>query len=592
MDRWGDFGFVTYLKLVPNINSTEIAKRISTVFNTNTPQPGNIGFSLQRLKDIHFSSGLQYDTAVLGDIKNVYIFSLAAFFILFIASMNFINLSTARSAIRFKEIGVRKSIGAKRSQLIIQFFTESIAVIVISVMISIVFVEAALPAFNQLSGKYLTFNIFDLRIIFGIAVIVVLTALMAETYPALYLSRLNPVNGIKANPSSGNKGQILRTILIVTQFSMSIGLIIATIIIYEQIAFMKEATPGFNDEGVIYIPARENMVKNNIPFKHALIQYPEIISAAYKDYLPTNDGPAIISTRQKESSGLDWEGRDKTEIKLEFNSVDIDYFKTIGMKIVKGRNFSRDIKSDENEGYILNEEAVKQMQLRNPIGKWVKMNSLKGKIIGIVGNAHFKSLRYKMQPQIFMLLNDKEYSDKNNTGVILIKIKGRNINKALADIKTQWVKINTGTPFEFHFLNEAKDNLYRAELKIKTIFNYFTLFAIFISCLGLFGLSSFIIEQKRKEIGIRKVLGASIFGIVTMLTKNYTKWIIAANIIAWPLSYYAMYKWLQNYAYHININLWIFAAAGAIAVLVSLLSVSFQAIKAAAANPVKSLKYE
>ncbi len=422
--------------------------------------------------------------------------------------------------------------------------------------------------------------------------IIVLTALMAETYPALYLSALNPAKGFKGDHLSSKKGHLLRKVLIVMQFSLSIGLIIATSVIYRQISYMKNTTPGFNDEGLIYLPVRENSVKYFQPFKESFLQYPDIISVAYKDFLPTDDGHAVMSTQQESSPSLDWEGRNKNEVKLEFNIVDFDYFKTMGMKVIEGRNFSKDFESDENEAFILNEEAVNQMQMKDPIGRWIKMNELKGKIVGVVKNAHFGSLQYKTSPQVFFLLTKQKFADPNGSGILFIKIKENRITKTLANIKEQWEKVAPGNPFEFHFLNETIDNLYRGEMKINTIFNYFTLFAIFISCLGLFGLSSFIIEQKRKEIGVRKVLGASIFGIVAMLTKSYTKWILAANIIAWPAAYYVMNKWLQNYEYHISIGLWVFVFAGITALFISLVTVSVQAVKAAASNPVNSLRNE
>ncbi|MCX6236200.1 MAG: ABC transporter permease [Bacteroidia bacterium] len=594
---WGNLGFTSYLQLRPGTDVKEVNDEINTLYRKNRPQvPGDAQFSfyLQPLTRIHLASGIQYDSAVLGDTKYVYIFSFSALLILFIACMNFFNLVTANSSIRFKEVGLRKSIGATQPQLVVQFLVEYILIILIALLQALILVMLTIPFFNQISGKLLTVNFFDPKIISGLFLITIVTTAMAVTYPAINLSALNPAKGIKPNFFSvRNNENTFRKVLVIFQFTLSIALIISTAVIQSQLTYMRNTSIGFDKEGIVYLPLRGNLIKNYHGLKQLLLQYPSIESVSAKDYLPTIDGNSTVPS----SGGFYWEGRKGSEeLQLEFTSVDYDYFQTMGTVMADGRMFSKDFKSDENEAFILNEEAVRQMELENPLGKWVVLNGQRGKIIGVAKNAHFKSLQYQMSPQLFSLLTDQKLpaaaTEGGGKGIVFIRVKGGDVAAALKHIQSEWDKINPGIPFEYSFLDQTIDTIYKSEKKIDTIFKCFTALAIFISCLGLFGLSLFLVQNKKKEIGIRKVNGAKVSEILTLLNFDFVKWVAIAFLIACPIAWYAMHKWLESFAYKTALSWWIFALAGLLALGIALLTVSWQSWRAATRNPVEALRYE
>ena len=575
---WGSFNFVTYLQLEANRDIHEIGKNITAVAaKNNCPQvKDGVEFHLQPLSAIHLDNRAAFrNYAEVGDRKYVYVFSIIAFFVLFIACVNFMNLSTARSTTRAKEVGMRKTVGASRKQLILQFFGESLFLTSTACIFALILVIVLLPAFNQITGKDLRLDLIDIQLVLGLIVIVLLTALTAGSYPAIYLSSFKPVKVLKGVFRSEGKGQTFRRILVVTQFSLSIALLI--------LRFLRQSTLGFNPENIVYVPVKENIGKSYDAFKAELLSDPNINSVAAQYYL--------FAEESFRTTGYDWEGKERgQEVDIILNLVDYDFIPMMELELVEGRNFSKEYSTDATQAYILNEEAIKQMMMRDPVGKQFSYGQRKGTIIGVLKNAHFRSLHVNIEPHVFFFLDD--VSVATEYGVVLIKINGDKTEEALAKIQGVWKEFNPITPFEYHFLDQKYDSLYRKEQKIGTILNAFTLFAVIISCLGLFGLASFLTEQRTREIGIRKVLGASESSIVFLLSKQFTKWVLIANIFAWPAAYFIMNEWLKSFAYRINIGIWAFVHPGILAVGIALVTVSYQAIRAAWANPVDSLRYE
>ena len=602
--NWGDFNFNTYVQLQAGSYDTTINSKITQIaLNHNCPQVkwDNSKFMLQPLPEVHLdartrAAGVEI-VAELGDRRHVYIFTLIAIFILCIACINFMNLSTARSVKRAKEVGLRKVIGAGRFQLIKQFFGESILFTIFATFISILLTYIFLPTFNNLSGKFLTIQYLDKNFIIILSIIIILTSLLAGSYPALFLSKFNPIRVLKGqtiipfiskknDSGSFTKGSSFRKILVVIQFSFSIGLIIGTAVVFQQLNYIKNRNLGFDKENIIYIPVRENIGTKFETVKNQLLQNPSITGVTATDWLQ--------SRSQHNTTGYGWEGKDP-EFDTKYIShvkVDYDYISMLNIKILQGRNFSKDFPSDSDEAFIINEEAAKAMELESPVGKQFRLYGKRGKIIGVMQNAYYSTLHHKINPQVYHVLTD--VSRAWAYGAILIKIKNedQSLSKTLATINNFWNEINPNSPFEFHFLDETLESRYKSEIRTSQLFNYFSLLAVFISCLGLFGLASYTAEQRTKEIGIRKVLGASIITIIKLLTKEYSKWVLIANIIAWPTAWYLMNKWLQNFAYRISMDWKTFLLSGLIAFVIAFITVSIQSIRTATKDPVDSLRYE
>jgi len=586
LTKWDAYGFATYVTLQDGVAITELDQKIDDLIIKNDPYFGDTAahIFLQPLSKIRL---FNVDGSV-GFIRYVYIFSTIAFIILLIACVNYMNLSTAQSDKRAKEIGLRKVVGSKRANIIWQFFSESMLYSFISFIISILIVILFLPLFNELTGKQIAFDYANPGLLFGFFVVALFTGIIAGSYPALYLSSFIPIEILNKSKSTGAKKSPLRKILVVVQFSLSIGLIICMTIVSGQVRYIRNAEIGFEKENVITLPISgkiENIVE---AFKNELKQNPGIVSVSLKSSSPLSPGGT--------SGTISWEGK-SPDLKVNWSlpMVDHDYFKTLNMKIVDGRDFSREIKSDLQEGFILNEEAVKQGNIENPVGKQITVNGKNGIIIGVVKNAKLSSLRFAISPQAYHL--SKTMGEQFQT--LFIKIDSgedaqqfNKITATLAHIESVWKKFLPDAPFEYRFLDETLENQYRTEIRISRILNTFTFLAIFLSCLGLLGLTSFMAEQRTKEIGVRKVLGASITGIVILLSKEFAKWVLVANVLAWPLAYYFMNKWLQEFAYRINIGIGTFIASAVIALIIALLTVSFLSIKAALANPIESLRYE
>ena len=580
--QWENKIFQTYVKLQKGADPEELGRKMTESIGSKYPHhsPFEERIYFQPLTQAHLHS-----VGGGGAIKYVYIFSIIALFILFIACINYMNLATARSASRAKEVGLRKVVGSNRGQLTKQFLGESLFFVFFAYLMSLVLINIFLPVFNQIAGKTISVSFFDPRFIFASLAIVFFTGLVAGSYPALYLSTFAAAQVLKGHISSGLKGAAFRRVLVVIQFALSVGLIICTVVVHQQLDFLRNKELGFDKENIVYIPMKENLGTNYWAVKTRLLQNPHIVSVTAKDRLPT---------RAFDIGMIDWEGNDQGEkLEVELPRVDYDYFETLNMEIIDGRDFSRSFSSDIKEAVIINAEALHRMDLESPLGKRITFpDGRLGFIIGVVKNAHFRSRQYEIVPEVYRLIPDYNYGEFNLFGVMLIKLKGGNVEEGITAVEDMWMKVNPNYSFEYHFFDAEVDKFYRGEMKMRTISDYFSLLAILISCLGLFGLASFMAERRTKEIGVRKVLGASGGQIVRLLSGEFVKWIVIANLIAWPAAYLALYAWLQNYAYRIRIEWWVFLISGLLALLIAFLTVSYQAFKSARTNPGKALRYE
>ncbi|MBN2357429.1 ABC transporter permease [candidate division KSB1 bacterium] len=515
----------------------------------------------------------------MGDIQYVYIFSVIALFVLVIACINFMNLATARSAGRAREIGLRKVVGASKGRIIRQFFSESILLALLALLLAVALVILLLPVFNHISGKELSTG-FLLRghILLGIFVIALLTGMVSGSYPALFLASFQPVKVLQGRFKSGAKSTVLRRILVVAQFSLSIFLMIGTGIVYSQLQYMREKKLGLDKEHVMYIQMRGDIRHSYQAFKDELLKDTKILGVTAGSHRPTFIG--------SNSAGVDWDGKDPQQrILIGTSVVDYDFIETMKIELLEGRSFSRQFATDTSEAFLVNEEVVKIMGVESAVGKRFSFMGRDGRIIGVMKNFHFKPVRDVIEPLAFAL-------SPRNTFYILIRLSPGEINEALQFVESTWARVIPNYPFDYRFLDEDFDATYRQEERITSLLKYFAAFAILIACLGLLGLASFTAEQRTREVGVRKVFGASLADIFILMSKEFIRWVLIANLIAWPLAFWVMRNWLQSFAYRIDIHWFVFLLSAMIALAVAILTVSYQAISVALSNPAKALKYE
>ena len=542
-------------------------------------------YILTPLTSIHLYSDKVAELGANGSIQYVYIFSAIAIFILLIACVNFMNLSTARSSNRAKEVGVRKVLGSLRNNLIAQFLTESILISFIALVLALLLAWALLPYFNQIANKEIGIGLFSKSwLLPSLIVLMLLVGLLAGSYPAFYLSSFQPIVVLKGKLAGGFRRSWLRSSLVVFQFWISIVLIIGTMVIYNQLNYIQNKKLGFDRKQVLVLQNTDPLGSQAKAFKDEMLKIPGVQSATMTGYLPTSDWRS--DSPLFPDASLD----QKRAVSTQTWTVDENYIPTLGMEMAKGRNFSKQFLTDSS-GIIINEAAAKLLGFTDPINKPLYyLNDIKTKdiktyhIIGVVKDFNYNSLRQTVTPLALFL--------GNQTGKIALKINTTNIKGLIAQIENKWRAMVAGQPFSYSFMDEQFNNIYRAEQRISQISVTFAILAILIACLGLFGLVTYAAEQRIKEIGIRKVLGASVVNLVSMLSKDFLKLVTISALIAFPFAYWAMNKWLQDFAYRISISWWVFAVAGFAALAIALMTVSFQAIKAAIANPVKSLRTE
>ncbi|MFL0353094.1 FtsX-like permease family protein [Xanthomarina sp. GH4-25] len=541
-------------------------------------------YSLIPLKDIHLHSSRLYELSANGNIQYVYIFSAAALFILLIACINFMNLTTARSSGRAKEVGIRKVLGSEKKALIGQFLTESTLIAGLALIVGLFFVWLSLGWFNNISGKdMLLTSLLSPKFLIFLFLLPLVVGVLAGIYPAFFLSSFKPIKVLKGKLSTGHKKNTLRNFLVVFQFATSIILIIGTIVIYKQINHIQTTNLGFNKDQVVVVNNSGLPSETRQSLKNEIAQLAEVKSASFAGYLPVSSSSRSDTTFSTETVMTESNG-----FNMQFWRVDYDYLETVGMEMKEGRGFSREFGSD-SLGIILNETAVKLTGFENPVGKKIysadrENNVTVFTIIGVVKNFNYESLRENVGALSFVL--------GNNSWETAYRFNTSNVSGLLSTIENKYKAAAPGMPFHYEFLDEAFDDMYRQERRVGTVALAFALLAIIIACLGLFGLATYIAEQRTKEIGIRKVLGASVSTIVKMLSTDFVKLVILAFVIATPIAWWFMNSWLQDFAYRIELNWWIFAVTGIVALVIALITLSFQAIKAAIANPVKSLKTE
>lgn len=566
----------------------EIEKFMGKTYDDILKEDNFITFSLFPLTDIHLYSNKREELGANGDIKYVYIFTFIGLFILLLACINFINLSTARSATRAKEVGMRKVVGARRFQLISQFLSESMVISFLSFLIAGSLLFLLLPYFNDLAGKEMSLSQLNTPAFWGIMLLLmVVVGIVAGSYPAFHLSAFRPITALKGRLMK-RVGQrfSLRSVLVILQFAITVGLIVGTIIISDQLSYIRNKKLGYEKDQILVLNNYYTLGNKCQVFKDEIVKHPQVVKATMSGSLPTP------SSRNSTATFL---GRnpdpDKTHV-LQLFTVDHDYIPTLEMEILKGRAFSREFPSDSS-AVILNESAVTFYGLEEPLGK--EISTFSGgtpenpqietyRVIGVVKNFHFESMRTKIGPLAMFLGNSR--------GHLSMKVKTDNLPEFIADLNAKWNEMGPGQPFDYTFMEEDFAAVYSAEDRIGQIFSVFTFLAIFIACLGLFGLATFTAEQRTKEVGIRKVLGASIPRLFIMLTAEVLQWVFIASLIALPVAYYFMNQWLDGFAYPVSISWLTFVVALAMALLIALVTVSYQAIRAAIRNPVQSLRYE
>lgn len=586
-DNWFNNGYYTYLLLPEGYDyKTLEAKFPPFLEKTMAKEKKESGlwydFVLQPLPYIHLRSTTPYDMGPNGSIKYVYIFSIVAALVLLIACANYINLSTAKSMNRAKELGMRKVIGAKRKQLIVQLMGESFLLTCTAVIIALAIVTSVLPAFNTLTNKTMSaWFLLTPEVFVTIVSIFLLIGVLAGAYPALLMSSFSPIKTLKNYVQQGKESNVIRKGLVVFQFTMSIILIAGTILIFRQMSFMQNQNLGLDKEQIVQLSMRSNIASKHQLIKTEMSKVPGVIASTVTNFSYGN-GIANIATLP--------EGAQENEITSEaVISVDHDFLSTFKIGLLAGRNFSSDFLTDEAEAFIVNESAVKHFNWGTPetaIGKKINWGlGKKGKVIGVVKDFNYTSLHEAISPLI-MHIHPNWYN------FITLKIKSGNIQETIGQLEKKWKQLDLDSPFAYSFLDEDFEKMYRAEQQTQTIIGGLASLAIFIACLGLFGLAAFMAEQRTKEIGVRKVLGADVFGIIALLSKDFLKLVTIALVIATPVAWYAATRWLDSFAYKIEISWWIFVVAGSAAIVIALFTVSFQSIKAAVANPVNSLRNE
>ena len=579
---WTNNGPATYIVLREGTDAKAFEKKISRFLdNYNKEQTAHsfIRLGIQRYGDIYLHSNFDKLGELSGGrIQYVRLFSLVAVFILLIACINFMNLTTARSVKRAKEIGIRKVVGAFRFALIRQFIGEALLIVALAIIISLALVMFVLPLFNQLTEKQIHLPFSDPIFWLIIIGLLLITGLISGSYPALYLSSFKPVRVLKGSLKFSSGALWFRKGLVVFQFMLSILLIIGTIVVSKQVNYIQTVNLGYDRENLIYIPLEGALTASYQLFKNQSMQM-----AGIKDISRITDVPTQI---ENGTGGVEWEGKDpNSDIQFTQSAVGYDFIKTMHLQLAQGRDFSKDFATD-SVGYIINESALKRIGYKDPIGKPLTFWQKKGTIIGVLKDFHFNSLHVPINPIVLRL------GENIGWGAAIVRTETSKTKEALVNLEKVCKNLNPKFPFTYKFSDEEYQKLYKSEQVVSHLARYFAFLAIFISCLGLLGLVIFTAEQRTREIGIRKVLGATVSNVVGLLSKDFLKLVFIANLISWPLGWWAMSKWLQNFEYRTAINWWVFVLAGFAAVLIALVTTSFQAIKAAIANPVKSLRSE
>ena len=581
--EWGNNGPRCMVMLKENTSVDVVNAKIKNYIKTKN-KDSNVELFLQNYGESYLYSNWDNGKQAGGRIENVKIFSLVAVVILLIACINFMNLATARSLRRAREIGVRKVVGAGKRQLVAQFIGESLFVSFLAILLSLLIVVLILPSFNGLTEKQLAIDLGDPSFILVLLGLTIVTGVISGSYPALFMSTLKPIVVLKGILKFRSGATLFRKALVVFQFALSIVLILGMIVVYRQIDFIHNKNLGFAKEDLLYMPLEGGLGKTFMAFKEELLKQPGI-----KNVTSAQSNPIEVGSS---TQGVRWPGKDTTKLILFSNNpITYDYVKTMDIQLIAGRDFDPSYSLD-TMNYLVNEAAARKIGYRDPVGKELTMWGDKGTIIGLMKDFHHNSLKVPIEPLILRLFKGSWVKENGYWGNVIIRTEQGKTKQAIASMESTFKKFNPGFPFRYYFTDDEIMENYKTEYTTSKLSRYFAFLAIFISCLGLFGLVMFTAEQKTKEIGIRKVLGASVSGIVNMLSKDFLKLVLIASAIAFPVAWWLMNKWLMDFEYRIKIGWWIFIIAGIAAMLIALLTISFQSIKAALANPVKSLRTE
>ncbi len=588
--QWSSGNYRTYLLLRKGASKYVVEQKMTSILlDTDKEYFTDNPYHLQALIDIHLYSHLRGEFKDNGDIRSIYFYVAIGMTILLVACINFVSLASAHSLNRSLEVGIRKVLGADRKQLIRQFLGESILYSWIALPVALLLVKYFLPVFDNLTNSSLSLaRVGNLSIIAGLAGIATGIGILSGGYPAFFGSSFSPAEAVKGEKISQTKRLSFRNVLVLIQFTVSAVFICCTLVVSGQMRFVRNRDLGIQTGHIINIPLNRNTCEKADLIKKEILKHIGVQNVTISDFLPSHE--------QMTHMGSQWEGMEPGDIDtFRYLFVDHDFIETFGIQMLEGRNFSSDIQSDIGGAYILNKAAVKAMGLTSPVGKNFKINGLVdhfGKVIGVMKNFHFRSLYHTIDPMVLFIPPGHPqwvfYAPSNMS----VKIRGNDIPGILGNLKTSFQKIVPYQPFDYYFFDENFDTVYEAELKRKSTYRYFAFFSILISCLGLYGLASFTAQRRTKEMGIRKVMGALVSQLVYLLFKEFGKWILIANVIAWPIAYFIMSAWLQNFAYRIAIGIDVYILTTCIATAVACLTVSYQAIKTAKADPVVSLRYE
>jgi len=577
--QWNDNSFFLYGQLSDNADLSKVNAKVKTILVGKPNRDDKPEVILQPMRKWHLYNEFKQGKNTGGAIQYVWMFGLIGGFVLLLACINFMNLSTARSQIRAKEVGVRKAIGSQRKQLIIQFLSESVLIAFLALLLAILLVQLALPSFNMLADKNLHLPWLNELFWLMIIVFTLLTGLVSGSYPALYLSSFNTIKVLKGTFKAGRFAAIPRQVLVVLQFTVSVSLIIGTIVIFQQIQYAKNRQLGYDKNGLITIDmSTPNLYGKYDLLRRELLNSGAALNMAEASNSATNVGAHLI--------GFEWPGKDPNlNTSMSISWVTHDFGKTVGWNFDNGRDFSRQFKSD-TASMVLNEAAVKHMGLKKPVGETVKFNGDPYRVIGVIKNVVMESPYEQAPPTVFFM-------NYGQVAFITIKLNpAMSTSESISKIKAVFDKLDPAAPYDFRFVDEDFAKKFAIEQRIGSLATFFAVFAVLISCLGIFGLASFIAEQRVKEIGIRKVLGATVFNLWGLLSKDFLVLVLISFLIAIPTSWYLMHNWLQHYEYRTGISVWVFIITAIGAILITLITVSFQAVKAALANPVKSLRSE
>lgn len=583
LGSWGNFGVFTYLLFPKNFDVKAFETKMQGMYDAYmktifAPLKITITYHLEPITKIHLYSTNAGEPEPTGSYTYVYIFGIVAIFLILIAAMNYMNLATARSARRAREVGLRKVVGSRRSPLVFQFLSESMVFTLISLLISIILIIVLLPQFNHLAGK--SFNlqvIYSPAVILSLLAVVIIVGIFGGSYPAFFLSRYSPVTVLKGEITQGSAGSLFRKILVVIQFSVSVIMIICTLVVFRQLNFLKTMDQGFDQKNVIGLELNGSMVRKYPVLKQVLLDNPNIkhVTASSNNI---GDGTGKVIFKVETDQGMSDRG-------INFSVVDYDFIETLGIKVLQGRNFQRDMPSDTLTGVVVNETFVKRMGWKEPVGKKVTLgNFINGRVIGVMKDYHQTGMYNKIESLLLI------WRPLNN--IIYVKLSGTENTQTISFIENKWKEIFPGEPFAYQYLSERFNGQFRSDEKRGFVFTLFTILAILIACLGLFGLASYMVEQRTKEIGIRKVFGANEKTILGLIAKDFLILVTIGVLIAVPIAYYFMNKWLENYVYKSKIGVPLMIGAAVLTFLITFLTISYKAYQASVMNPARALKTE